>query len=88
MSRFIRVQVDYDGLIDEVFAYVTDPSPARNRRLVLTELEDALPESFNVRDLLDSMVLDGVDRREIVANVVTSLFSQLTAPAQSQAQHR
>ena len=71
MGRLIQVEVkiDKEGLIDELLAYFMDPSPTRNRRPVLDE-----GRAFNLavpHDVLESMVLDGVDQREDVADLVS-----------------
>ncbi len=75
MSRFFRLQVDPEELTDEMFAFVTDPSPSRNERPVIQELNDTHPESV---DVLESMLLDGTDQRQDVADYVHGVF---VAPA-------
>ncbi len=75
MSRFFRLQVDHKELTDEMFAFVTDPSPSRNERPVIQELNDTHPESV---DVLESMLLDGTDQRQDVADYVHGVF---VAPA-------
>jgi hypothetical protein len=81
MGRLIRVRVEVDQatLTDELLAYVTDPSPARNERPVLDEgrehnLGIALP-------LLECMVVDGVDSREPIAELVHYWYDRYTSPA-------
>ena len=71
MSRFFRLQVDPEELADEMFAFVTDPSPSRNERPVILELNDTHPESV---DVLESMLLDGTDERQDVAAYVHAAF--------------
>ncbi len=71
MSRFFRLQVDPEELTDEMFAFVTDPSPSRNERPVIQELNDTHPESV---DVLESMLLDGTDERQDVADYVHAVF--------------
>lgn len=67
MGRFIRidVEVDREGLIDAYLAYLTDPHPSRNERH-----EEVLDEGPVPPLLLEAMVLDGVDQRDIVADLV------------------
>ena len=61
----IRVEIDREGLIDDYLAYVTDPRPSRN------EHHAALLDSGPVPTrILEQMVLDGVSRREHVAELV------------------
>ena len=67
MPRFFRVQVDEAALAAELFAFVTDPSPRRTERAVVGELHDLNPEMIEV---LESMVLDGVDDRRFVEEYV------------------
>ena len=71
MSRLFRLQVDPDALTDEMYAFVTDPSPSRNERPVIQELNDIHPESV---DVLESMLLDGTDERQDVAAYVHAAF--------------
>jgi hypothetical protein len=71
MSPFFRLQVDPDQLTDEMFAFVTDPHPSRNERPIIHELNDVHPESV---DVLESMLLDGTDQRQDVADYVRAAF--------------
>ncbi len=71
MSRFFRLQVDPAELTDAMFAFVTDPHPSRNERRVIQELNDVAPE---VVDVLESMVLDGTEERQDVADYVHAVF--------------
>ena len=71
MPRFFRLQVDPDELTEEMFAFVTDPHPSRNERPIIHELNDLAPE---VVDVLESMVLDGTDERQDVADYVHAVF--------------
>ena len=73
MSRLFRIQVDESALTDELFAFVTDPSPARSERPVIDELHDVAPEMV---DVLECMILDGVDRRQYVADYVHAVVAQ------------
>lgn len=61
----IRVEVDREGLIDDYLAYVTDPRPSRNEHHAA--LLDAGPVPTPI---LEQMVLDGVNQREHVAELV------------------
>ena len=67
MSRLFRIQVDEEALTNELFAFVTDPTPARNERPVISELHDILPAMVYVAE---NMVLDGVNERHYVADYV------------------
>lgn len=71
MSRFFRLQVDTDELIDAMYDFVTDPHPSRNDRPIIQELSDIHPESI---DILESMLLDGTDERQDVAAYVHAAF--------------
>jgi hypothetical protein len=71
MTRFFRLQVDTDDLTDAMFAFVVEPSPARNELPIAQELSDTYPE---VVDVLESMVLDGTEERQDVADYVEAVF--------------
>ena len=71
MSRFIRIQVDEAALTDALFEFVTDPRASRNERPVVQELHDYAPEMVEV---LEHMILDGVDERHHVADYVHAVF--------------
>jgi hypothetical protein len=62
----IRVEIDKEGLIDDYLAYVTDPRPSRNEHYVALLDSGPVPVA-----ILEQMVLDGVTRREDVADLVT-----------------
>lgn len=72
MGRFIRVQVEVDreGLIDAYLAYLTDPRPSRNEIH-----EEVLDEGPIPPTLLEAMLLEGVEQREIVADLVDFCLS-------------
>jgi hypothetical protein len=74
MARFVRLYVeDETEFTDELYAFVTDPSAtSRNARPVILELNDLAPEMV---DVLESMVLDGVDERHYVADYVHALVT-------------
>jgi hypothetical protein len=70
MARLFRYQVDEAGLIDGIFRFVTEPNPAvRNAMPIVRELQEG-PNFLLPWDLVESMVLDGVDQREFVADWV------------------
>ncbi|HEX6605554.1 MAG TPA: hypothetical protein VF276_01450 [Chloroflexia bacterium] len=68
--RFFHIEVNERALTDELYDYVTDPSPARNDRPVIEELDEVAPDMVPV---LECMVLDGVEEREHVADYVHSV---------------
>ena len=74
MPRFIRLYVeDETEFADELFAFVTDPNAtSRNARPVVLELNDLAPE---IVDVLESMILDGVEEREYVADYVHAVVT-------------
>lgn len=76
MHKLFRIDVDERELTDEVFAFVTDPSAARNDRPVVSELHDLNPD---IVEVLESFVLDGVDQRHYVADYVHAVIGQMTA---------
>jgi hypothetical protein len=76
MSRFFRIQVDEAALTDELFAFVTDPHPSRNDRPVVDELHDVAPD---VVDVLECMIIDGVEDRHFVADYVQSFLHEMSA---------
>ncbi len=71
MSSFFRLQVDLDELTDAMYAFVTDPYPSRNDRVVIQELNDI---NHDLVDVLECMVLDGTDDRQDVAAFVQTVF--------------
>ncbi len=71
MPRFFRLQVDEAALTDAMYEFVTDPRATRNERPVVQELHDHAPEMVEV---LENMVLDGVDERHYVADYVRAVF--------------
>jgi hypothetical protein len=73
MSRFFRIQIDHEGLTDELHAFVTDPKPSRNERPVIKEMNDINPELV---DILECMVLDGTEERQDVADLVGFVFRE------------
>ena len=71
MARFFKLQVDLDALTDAMYGFVTDPTPKRNEREVIKELDDINPD---IVDVLECMVLDGTEERQDVSDYVTALF--------------
>ena len=73
MNRFIRLNVDEAVLTDALFEFVTDPNAnSRNGLPVVRELNDAAPEMVEV---MESMILDGVDERHYVAEYVHAVVT-------------
>jgi hypothetical protein len=72
MSQLFRIQVDTERLTDEAFAFVTDPTPARNERAIVQELGDFFPEMV---DVLECMVIDGTEERQDVSDYVHTVFT-------------
>lgn len=71
-SGFLRVQIDdLEGFTDAIYDFVTDPRPTRARRPVIQELNDLMPD---VVDVLESMVIDGTEERQDVAEYVGAVF--------------
>lgn len=70
MGRFFRFQVDEVALTDALFAFVTDPTAARNERPVIHELHEVAPDMVPV---LEHMILDGVEERQHVAAYVQAV---------------
>ena len=70
-SPLFRLTVDAERLTDEMFAFVTDPSPTRNERPVVRALDEIHPESVEV---LEAMLLDGTEDRADVAAYVEAVF--------------
>jgi hypothetical protein len=71
MSRFFKWTVDLEALTDEAYAFVTDPRPSRNERALVQELHDVNPE---VVDVLESMLIDGTEDRQDVADYLSAVF--------------
>ena len=77
MTRLFRWTVDLDALTDEAYAFVTDPHPSRTERPVIQELHEINPESV---DVLESMLIDGTEEREDVAEYIGAIFGPFAAP--------
>jgi len=67
----IRLDVDADRLVDEMYAFVTDPRPTRNQRPIVHALSEIHPESV---DVMESMLIDGTEERGDVAAYVAAVF--------------
>ena len=76
-SRFFTFTVDLEQLTNEAYAFVTDPTPARNDREIVQALNDFNPD---VVDVLECMVLDGTEERGDVLDYMTAIFA---APVES-----
>jgi len=66
-NPFIRFEFDRDELIDAAHEFVTDPRASRNQRPIVKALDDFNPEMV---DILESMVMDGTEDRQDVADYV------------------
>ena len=74
MPRLFRIQVDEGELTDALFEFVVDPRASRNERPVVQELHDFAPEMV---DVMESMVIDGVDERCYVADYVHAVIDHI-----------
>lgn len=72
MDRFVKFDVDIEALTDEAHAFVVDPTPRRNDRAIVQELNDFNPD---VVDILECMVLDGTEERDDVFAFMTAVFA-------------
>jgi len=66
-NPFIRFEFDRDELIDAAYEFVVDPRASRNQRPIVKALDDFNPEMV---DILESMVIDGTEDRQDVADYV------------------
>ena len=74
MQPFFRFQVDETALTDALYEFVTDPNAtSRNNRPVILELNDIAPEMV---DVMESMILDGVEERHYVADYVHAVVTR------------
>lgn len=64
---------DLEGLTDVCFTYVTDPHPSRSAYPVIEALEDIAP---HVVEVLEAMVLDGVDEQHDVEDYLSYVFKR------------
>jgi hypothetical protein len=70
-SSVFRLLVDESGLTDALHEFVTDPRASRNDLPVIQDLHDIAPGMVPV---LESMVLDGVEKRQDVADYVHAVL--------------
>jgi hypothetical protein len=70
-SSVFRLLVDESGLTDALHEFVTDPRASRNDLPVIEDLHDIAPGMVPV---LESMVLDGVEKRQDVADYVHAVL--------------
>jgi hypothetical protein len=70
-SSVFRLLVDESGLTDALHEFVTDPRASRNELPVIEDLHDIAPGMVPV---LESMVLDGVEKRQDVADYVHAVL--------------
>ena len=71
MPRLIHFEIDEEALIDEAYAFVTDPRPTRTERPIYRELSEFSTEMV---DVLESMVIDGTEERQDVADYIHAVF--------------
>ena len=64
---------DLEGLADVCFTYVTDPHPSRSAYPVIEALEDIAP---HVVEVLEAMLLDGVDEQREVEEYLNYVFKK------------
>ena len=72
-ERHIRVEVRLDPLIDEAHRFITLPWPRANPTGALRDLGSSR-NRFIPLQILEQMVLEGVTRREDVADFITTAF--------------
>ncbi len=73
MNRFFRLAVDETTLTDALYEFVVEPSAnSRNTLPVILELNDVAPEMVEV---MESMILDGVDQRHYVEDYVHAVVT-------------
>jgi hypothetical protein len=70
-SSAFRLLVDENGLTDELHEFVTNPRASRNDLPVIQDLHEIAPGMVPV---LESMVLDGVEHRQDVADYVRAVL--------------
>lgn len=76
-TPYLRLSVDAERLTDDMFAFVTDPSPSRTQRPVVKALDEIHPESV---DVMESMLIDGTEDRADVAAYVAAVFGGAAGP--------
>ena len=76
-NRFFSFSVDIEQLTNEAYAFVIDPTPARNDREIVQALNDLNPD---VVDVLECMVLDGTEERDDVLDFMSTVFAGALEP--------
>jgi hypothetical protein len=76
MPSLFRIQINEEALTDELYSFITDPHPYRSRHPLIDELDDVLPEMVEVAEM---MAIDGVNRRQFVAQYVEYVRHDLGA---------
>ena len=71
MAHFFRLEANEAALTEALYAFVTDPRATRGERAVIQELHEVAPEMV---DVLESMVIDGVEQRYHVADYVHAVL--------------
>ena len=82
-NRFFNFSVDIEQLTNEAYAFVIDPTPARNDREIVQALNDLNPD---VVDVLECMVLDGTEERDDVMDFMSAVFAGALEPQRSDEQ--
>ncbi len=76
LPMLLQVQVDTLALTDELVAFVREQrAPTRNALPLLAELQQAPAPGFPP-EILETMVLDGVDQRAFMAEYVATVLDQ------------
>ena len=77
MSRVFRYVIDEEALIDGLYAFVTEPrASVRNAMPIAEELREH-PSNLLPWDLVEAMVLDGVEDRNTIRDLVHYVTSHL-----------
>ena len=77
MSNLFRTLSDEEKLVDELFAFITDPSTDnRNERAIISVLHEVAHHMVSVAEC---MILDGVDERRYVADYVHAVLNSASA---------
>jgi hypothetical protein len=70
----VTTEVNRQALVEQLHAYLSDPSPSRNHRPIVDEFSS--PRCLGLPlQLLEAMVLDGEPSREDVEALVDGLLS-------------
>jgi len=77
MAPFFRVEVQADELIDSILGFVTEQDTARRNALpIARELQESATALIPF-EMLETMVLDGVQARQDVADYVHYVLRRL-----------